>query len=515
MKKTTFKNKPKKICYLILTILNIIAPFRAVALTVNEETKATVKEQIPVVSPSPLPMDVLVEERGDLDIHFVKDNYKIRVYKRQDGSTLCQLYKDDKNFAWYVPNTKVDRYTGEDVDDLETIPQTLKSFMFDNGKSAWVYDGNVVYVKHDDKISFLSKKPDSDLTYASGYITRCMPSDLTDVTERKVLDRNVSNTREIVWYINDRWIPGLAQPEPFNGQAAAYDENLNEGYVISRYKHEQKNRFYENADEILINKTRFISLPGGEEITVHLPYNYTAPIKDITQNGKIYNILFDNEDDFIKLSTFAKEIMEGKLNTADGVFTTARNPDNDRQYVNFTPNFPVDYIVGYSKDEEYALSLPANTKYSLAIKAENYKTFFPAATIIENANNIVQPDGKGVFANSVWLWRDEYRQREREQGPAIFKELCQTYYNKYGQKYVDAALSGKLLIGTPEAMIKDLYPCDLRSQDGDTKVYLILFDKAIHDKLKKKITTEYKNPYAKKFYLVTVKNGVVTDFSLD
>ena len=59
------------------------------------------------------------------------------------------------------------------------------------------------------------------------------------------------------------------------------------------------------------------------------------------------------------------------------------------------------------------------------------------------------------------------QQAEAAKRQANYNALCK----KYGKKYVDAAVNGRIIIGMPEELMKKLYYCVLRYQSASRKKY--------------------------------------------
>lgn len=94
------------------------------------------------------------------------------------------------------------------------------------------------------------------------------------------------------------------------------------------------------------------------------------------------------------------------------------------------------------------------------------------------------------------------------------KSMERKYHLKYGSKYVEAAKEGRLLIGTPEAMMKEIFEYSLQSTNGSTKTYIVIVAPA-------SLTEDWKLSAVQDFYLsynaykayVTCRNGKVVRIS--
>jgi len=74
----------------------------------------------------------------------------------------------------------------------------------------------------------------------------------------------------------------------------------------------------------------------------------------------------------------------------------------------------------------------------------------------------------GAFINGKYLTSTEITNATEKKEA----EARQILYKEYGKPYVDAALKGQLIVGTPEKLFLKLYPdCKLKQQTANRKIY--------------------------------------------
>ncbi|MBR6286237.1 MAG: hypothetical protein IKR18_04505, partial [Bacteroidaceae bacterium] len=116
------------------------------------------------------------------------------------------------------------------------------------------------------------------------------------------------------------------------------------------------------------------------------------------------------------------------------------------------------------------------------LKSDNLETFVKSASFYNKETNAYVKNDEGSLYNPTTKKyevliepvksRIEKEQREQREEQKKRQQL-QAAYQKYGKKYVDAIYDGKILIGTPEALIKSLRSSYLISESQTSRTYEI------------------------------------------
>ena len=87
-----------------------------------------------------------------------------------------------------------------------------------------------------------------------------------------------------------------------------------------------------------------------------------------------------------------------------------------------------------------------------------------------NTPNGTYQDGKFTSNKEMAAAKDKKKREEAAKEQAAYNELCKLF----GQKYVDAALRGRIIVGMPEKLMLKTKKCSLKATNGNTKIYNVL-----------------------------------------
>ena len=165
--------------------------------------------------------------------------------------------------------------------------------------------------------------------------------------------------------------------------------------------------------------------------------------------------------------------------------------------------------------------------YGQEVNIKNYMVFStPIADFLKNSCMVNDPDGKPIFNGlsgngwKIWAEQADYVAKIQQENAAQSQayaakkqEIYNKYCQKYGKKYVDAALDSKILLGTPLTFLKDVFDLSLDSESNYAERYTVIVHKPVYS-IENGTLSSRGIPHiklvARKVY-VTVQNGVVTD----
>ena len=124
-------------------------------------------------------------------------------------------------------------------------------------------------------------------------------------------------------------------------------------------------------------------------------------------------------------------------------------------------------------------------------------------------SELLSTDGSGPFIsayiNGEYKTNTDIAKADAKQEA----ELRQKLYKEYGKPYVDAALKGQLIVGTPEKLLLKLYDdCRLKQQTANRKIYYIYTLGVVDTSTITHPSRESLTPVLSK--IVWVQNGKVT-----
>ena len=84
--------------------------------------------------------------------------------------------------------------------------------------------------------------------------------------------------------------------------------------------------------------------------------------------------------------------------------------------------------------------------------------------------NGIYKNGKFTSKKQIAAAKAKEEREEAAKEQAAYNELCRLF----GQKYVDAALRGRIIVGMPEKLMLKTKKCRLKATNGNTKIYNVL-----------------------------------------
>lgn len=267
---------------------------------------------------------------------------------------------------------------------------------------------------------------------------------------------------------------------------------------------------------------RDVEKDGDGETQYSIPFHVNDTIKDIIKNGKVLTFLL-NENDTVKFSTHANRVFEFSIHRPDFI---ARKRYNAPSTVEFIKDASI-YIRG---DINGRIPIDAGSVLTCpdgCLKEDIYSTddfikdvghyFVKQNLPSRDRIAIKDPSGEEVFCTNVygdWRWKyeNDYMARreanEKLEREAKKKPIYDAYCAQYGKKYIDAALDGKIILGAPIAMVKELFEWGLYYDDGASQSYEVIQDTPLYDFDAKKIVPLKFHAYPTKVIL-HIRNGRV------
>lgn len=258
-------------------------------------------------------------------------------------------------------------------------------------------------------------------------------------------------------------------------------------------------------------------------------------IRSIEQNGNIITMKL-NDDDYIKYSLYANAIYEGKLkrktgtftftdknledNYISGVFTTS--VDRETPFWSKTTDFYVTECIIPAGSKIIACQSPSELRYTLPGNILMYDD--PLTSLIDSRGVrclIYNSEDKQThiinYGRTYWVNGDKVeaeRQKKKKAELAVKqKVIFDKLAAKYGARYVKGVMDGKLLIGTPLGLVKEVFEHDEWSNSGNHyKVYKVAIRPALYNEELNKITAkrEANMFYPYTFVLVSFSNDRVS-----
>lgn len=423
-----------------------------------------------------------------------------RTYRTSEGKLVACFYIDEKNFAWGAAYTRPDKYTGEEklFPTFYTSEHPLSSFVRVSGSDTIVYYNKTLYFFGKGRITVACTDDwtQNDMGQTSAH-TRLFMSPKYDQffftsTYRQLRhDSSPSEYAKFRMLLNGRWVPCCSE-NYFKALVPGYtgggknifaaDKENNSFWVLSWIE------YYKHHDIKQVTGLTYkkITLPSKTTVGIYLPLGYNRKITGSEENGKIAVVKFEGNDS-IKLSTFANEIMECKITSSDGIYTVKDGALN-LKYNQASERIKRVYNGSYWIDRK--ISIPVNSTYTVPNwDHSNFTTFWKynisdfALNLIDRADYVYGPDTKPIFLKGEWARQQEYikeqlaeKERLQNERAAEIKRKQTVIYNKYcqkyGKKYVDAAMNGRILFGAPIKMVQDMFIC----QQTLSNLYTVIVD---------------------------------------
>ena len=266
----------------------------------------------------------------------------------------------------------------------------------------------------------------------------------------------------------------------------------------------------------------------------YINLNINDQIKNISKDDNIVTVYL-NDDDYLKYSLYANCIFEGRLKRKDGIFELKLgedSPDNYRYTVKGKFIFAKDMETDYETNGVYhyyggKCIIPASSELYSWFPRELFFETEPAAVIVDQKNvsgRVYDTKGENTHIfkdhNVFWNQSDKIEAQKKLEAQKALKAKEKPKYDalvdKYGKKYIDAAMDGKILIGAPFAMVQELFENNLWSEYSDGyKTYRVLTRPAVYVEELNKITAKAESniiyPFTK--LVVSVRNGRVSSIN--
>ncbi|MDE6321322.1 MAG: hypothetical protein K2L93_03400, partial [Muribaculaceae bacterium] len=133
--------------------------------------------------------------------------------------------------------------------------------------------------------------------------------------------------------------------------------------------------------------------------------------------------------------------------------------------------------------------------------------------IINSMGIVKNPDGSIEFKGNEWMRGGDHLARAEAQKQAERKKAEEPIYNayctKYGKRYVDAVLNGKMVIGMPLSLIKEVLDCHKTNDYGAAQWYNVVIEKPHYDFDNKKLAPDEIHSVFSSRASILIRNGRV------
>lgn len=269
---------------------------------------------------------------------------------------------------------------------------------------------------------------------------------------------------------------GLTHVDNCNGQKldrdvfCKYPINANESFHISDYKDSEGriwNYYYTpnrgDGDGVSCS----VKYPNGSYCMYYnnIPKNnYSCSWEIHYPDGKIVKSKYSNVEDYGRAVYDLGKIQFKRfeminLYTAIDIFT--KNLNKEKFVAPAANDFE---IISSSFDFE-----KLSNKEIEKIIQEEFEPYIEHFLHCNTPNGTYQ-DGKFTSNKEMAAAKDKKKREEAAKEQAAYNELCKLF----GQKYVDAALRGRIIVGMPEKLLLKTKKCSLKATNGNTKIYNVL-----------------------------------------
>lgn len=451
-----------------------------------------------------------------------------KIFKREDGGFLSLFMYDENNFALAFTSMGTDPYSGEEVVS-QYLHYNQKIFYFQrvNDTDTVVFNystepkGIVVAQKHGQPLVMQIVGDNFN------YITQLFQNaSHHNMLYNMCLNENRSNLGTYRIFVGGKW--QVVHTNDYAKKRYIYNKDILGDYGFNFVNPETN-------DVVLIGKLwnkdyrympiKQLELPSGIKLSIPMPIHYSGKITNVEENGKIVVLNFDNGD-YLKLSTLAEKIMEGKLTTEDGELTY----DVHNNLLTLKNKYPLELKVQNVDERGFtSIEIPVNSSLSVGPYNGMYSAVCTRVldTSLESKErgefgffSIIDPDGNIIVENNKWVGFDDFRRKAREEeknrqanARALetkkINEIIDKYKNKYGEKYVSAAITGQIIVGAPLTMVKEMFRISEIHSSTGYKVYKVYLSQPTINVAEGTITPRTGMFSNGRTITISVSNGVV------
>lgn len=277
---------------------------------------------------------------------------------------------------------------------------------------------------------------------------------------------------------------------------------------------------YGITQRLILGKNQFVDLPVSDVIT------------DIKQDGKIITINL-NDDDYLKYTTQSNFIFDGKVKRDDGIWEISQDNNYGKGYIKakltLSKEQPQVYYMNWNSPTHVRgdeILIPVGCYMNDIFQDKALRLSNPGYVMTRDSHSGIIYDQEGkttyTFHDGNLYWDEgekKFAQMEKEKeaarkakADAVYKALCR----KYGTRYVDAAIGGKVIVGMPIGLIQELFECSIfHNYDNTYKAYEVLARPAlfVEDIGKYSAKREVFLPIPFKKLIVHTTNGKVNSIS--
>lgn len=220
--------------------------------------------------------------------------------------------------------------------------------------------------------------------------------------------------------------------------------------------------------------TSYISFPGSDEIKLYEEHDKYVKIN---LNGV----------DTLQVLKRTGEVFGGTLTRPS--FKATFNREHRGTITLLTDTVVPIRILGNALAQGGNVTVPAGSTYNGKVDEELF--FAPDALyfLARRGGDIYNPAGEKEFTIEQgyvkWLKMNEIIAKQEAEKAAESKRdkeaIYLAYCAKYGKAMIDELLKGKLPIGTPETLLKEVYDCELRTDSRIYRQYHVILDSPTYD----------------------------------
>lgn len=453
---------------------------------------------------------------GELFHELTVDTY-VNKNNRNDLISLYQhLWDPTGGFCWAVPVVTEDKYTGEQIINVSVHPKVINSgeinvlpsihlsFGMDNNIGYYFLytnsEGLSGYTNSYEKVTFSEWENGSLIANALNIISRkyqkkpkAQSANFTEIAKSHL--RN-----SIIWQGAYDWL----SPKFIDNSTLCWfvsSDSPRYGYVFNKGKNTPSRLFVEYGD----NGAGHFELRSDDKI------------KSIETNERTITIEMENGEKFVGL--------RGSLEFFSGTLTRPGYTINFQRDFKSELIFTADTKVKLTNDDETII--PKGSKYVGGIWYKGLKEHSAYNTLVCDQNDniygdIYDPNGEKLmhvrrigFTWSNWdkinAQRKVAEEKESAQKEAAKQAIINAYSQKYGKQYVEAAVKGKVIVGMPEKLLKEVFEYVLESTSTYSSTYRVFLDAPLFNLTNNTLSKQTLHfNFTNSKALVTVVRGKVT-----